>query len=345
MDFGFRYRHGVHAMQASFVDPAAVEAWDAWFRWREGNELRDVTIDATWSRVTRALCALAPTEPAQHEQQVGEAISSWRLLPDARVLAGAGQRHFVWPSDALYVGINLARFVSLPFTAKASFQRPALAETARLALRLIDDMYLGADGTAGAPPRLGILGLADALAMLGVDYASEAGAQTAAQIAREFAAASLEATCELAAERGNRASDAVIKAALHRAERLELAPAQRQRLCRHGLRLAPLTAIAAQPRLALVANNVADAISPLRGEKVPYQIVGANGQRRVTASGFAITLWRQLGARADETAFPFSTAATAGDAGVARIRAAMTPWFDQIADALPQPADSQTVAG
>ncbi|HVH35889.1 MAG TPA: hypothetical protein VM847_17460 [Tahibacter sp.] len=344
MDFGFRYRHGVHAMQASFVDPAAVEAWDAWFRWREGNELRDVTIDATWSRVTRALCALAPGLPAQHEQQVGEAISSWRLLPDARVLAGAGQRHFVWPSDALYVGINLARFVSLPFTAKASFQRPALAETARLALRLVDDMYLAADGT-GAPPRLGILGLADALAMLGVDYASERGAQTAAQIARDFAAASLEAACELAAERGNRAHDAVIDAALHRAERLELAPAQRQRLCRHGLRLAPLTAIAAQPRLALVANNVADAISPLRGEKMPYRIVGANGQRRVTASGFAITLWRQLGARADETAFPFSTAATTSDADVARIRAAMTPWFDQVADTQPEAADSEAVAG
>ncbi|WP_257387842.1 hypothetical protein [Tahibacter caeni] len=342
MDFGFRYRHGVHAMQASFVDPAAVEAWDAWFRWREGNELRDVTIDATWSRVTRALCALAPGEPAQHEQQVGEAISSWRLLPDARVLAGAGRRQFAWPAEALYVGINLARFVSLPFTAKASFQRTALAETARLALRLIDDMYLAAGG-AGAPPRLGILGLADALAMLGVDYASEAGAHTAVQIARDFAAASLEATCELAAERGNRANDAVIDAAVLKAESLDLAPAQRQRIGRRGLRFAPLTAIAAQPRLALVANNVADAISPLRGEKMPYQIVGANGRRRVTASGFAITLWRQLGARADETAFPFSTAATAGDAGVARIRAAMTPWFDQIADTQSEADDSPVV--
>ena len=327
MDFGFRYRSGVHATQASFVDPAAVEAWDAWFRWRDGNELRDVTIDTTWSRVTQALCSLESGLPAKHEQLVGDAISSWRLLVDPRVLAGAGRPQFAWPAGDLCTSINLARFVSLPFTPKAAFQRNALEANVLLATRLIDNMQV-ATAQTGAPPRLGVIGLADALAMLGLDYASEAGARAAAQIARDFARAALEASCELARERGSRADAAAVERALSRADALgdvELAA----RIRRHGLRFASLTAIDSQPRLALVANNVADAISPLRGENEVYVIRNAGGERRIGAAGFAITLWRQLGARADDTEFPFSTAATAGDSGVARIHAAVAPWFDR----------------
>jgi ribonucleoside-diphosphate reductase alpha chain len=327
MDFGFRYRSGVHATQASFVDPAAVEAWDAWFRWRDGNELHDVTVDSTWSRVTQALCALETGLPARHEQLVGDAISSWRLLVDPRILAGAGRPRFVWPSEGLSAAINLARFVSLPFTSKAAFQRHALEATVSLAVRLIDNVRAAAPQPVTAP-RLCVVGLADALAMLGLDYASEHGARAAAQIARDFARAVLDASCELARERGNRADTQCIDRALERASALGDGAELAQRIRRHGLRLAPLTALDAQPKLALVANNVADSISPLRGEKAAYVIRNADGERRITAAGFAITLWRQLGARADDTTFPFGTATTNGDDGVARIREAMAPWFD-----------------
>ncbi|WP_325279011.1 hypothetical protein [Tahibacter sp.] len=341
MDFGFRYRNGVHATQASFVDPAAVEAWDAWFRWREGNELRDMTIDTTWSRVTQALCELEPGLPARHEQLVGEAISSWRLLVDARALAGAGRRNFSWPADRFCASINLARFVSLPFTPKAAFQRHALDATVRLAVRLIDNVRLTTpqDGT---PPRLGVIGLADALAMLGLDYASEHTARAAAQIARDFARAVLDATNELARERGSRADRHEVDRAVARADALGEGADLGLRIRRHGLRIGPLTAIDRQPQLALVANNVADAISPLRGEKAVYIIRNADGERRIAASGFAITLWHQLGARANDTTFPQSTAATAGDAGVANIRAAMLPWFDHAAETAAEPVDIVT---
>lgn len=333
MDFGFRYRSGVHATQASFVDPAAVEAWDAWFRWRDGSELHDVTVDTTWSRVTQALCALETGLPARHEQLVGDAISSWRLLVDPRILAGAGRPQFVWPSEDLCTAVNLARFVSLPFTPKAAFQRHALAATVSLAVRLIDNVRAAAPQPVTSP-RLSIVGLADTLAMLGLDYASDRGATAATQIARDFARAALDASCELARERGNRADMCSIDRALERVAAFGDSAELAERIRRHGLRLAPLTALDVQPQLALVANNVADSIYPLRGERATYTIRNADGERRITAAGFAITLWRQLGARADDTTFPFGTAATRGDEGVARIRAAMAPWFDHAPKAI-----------
>lgn len=326
MDYGFRYRSGVHATATSFVDPVAVEAWDAWFRWREGNELRDLTIDATWSRVTGALSSLAPRQPVQHEQQIGDAISNWRLLPDERILAGAGTPGFVWPGRGLSVTINLARFVSLPFTERASLQGEALAATVLLALRLMDDVRLAA-GCTDAPLRLGIVGLADAVALLGADYTDASGIAVAEQAARLFATASFVASGQLARERGAAAGIEGMACALQRFEGL-LSAAETRSVLDHGLRFGPLTTADSQPRLALLANNVADALQPLRGERQTYDIRGPHGARQVVGSGFALTLWRQLGARFGEDAYPYPTAAATTAADRARIESAVLPWLD-----------------
>lgn len=326
MDYGFRYRSGVHATSTTFVDPVAVEAWDAWFRWREGNVLHDLTIDATWSRVTGALCSLTAGQPARHEQQIGDAISSWRLLPDERILAGAGTQGFAWPTQGLNATINLARFVSLPFTERASLQSESLAATVLLALRLLDDIRHAA-GCPGAPPRLGIIGLADALAMLGVDYTAASGSTAAAEAARLFATATLLANAQLARERGAACAAAETAAALRRFDS-HLTGADARAIRASGLRFGPLTAADSQPRLALLANNVADALTPLRGERQTYDIKGPQGERQVAGSGFALTLWRQLGARSGAQVFPYPTAAATTQTDKARIAAAVQPWLD-----------------
>lgn len=326
MDYGFRYRSGVHATPTSFVDPVAVEAWDAWFRWREGNELRDLTIDATWSRVTGALASLAPGQPAQHEQQIGDAISSWRLLPDERILAGAGTPGFAWPGHGLSATINLARFVSLPFTERAGLQVEALAATVLLALRLMDDIRLAA-GCADAPLRLGIVGLADAVALLGADYTGASGVAAAEQTARLFATASLVASSQLARERGAVVSTEATACALRRFEG-QLSATETRSVLDHGLRFGPITTAESQPRLALLANNVAEGLRPLRGERQTYDITGPHGTRQVVGSGFALTLWRQLGARFGEDTYPYPTAATTSAEDQTRIESTVLPWLD-----------------
>jgi ribonucleoside-diphosphate reductase alpha chain len=329
MDYGLRYRSGVHATPTSFVDPAAVEAWDAWFRWREGNELRDVTIDATWSRVVGALLCLESGTPACHEQRLGDAIGSWRLLMDCRILARAGTPGFAWPRDDVVAAVNLARFVSLPFTPKAMLQADALADTIDLALRLLDDVR----GVAGDPspgscaPRLGIVGLADALAMLGHDYVAPSGVACASIFGRLFAQGVADASVRLARERG--AADGSWRdKAIERAGHLGLAAPSIRQMRTHGLRFGPLSALMSLPRLALVANNVADAAQPLGGERQEHVIAGPGGERRITASGFAPTLWRQLGAKAADAAFPFSTSAEVSFADRAHMHAVVAPWFD-----------------
>lgn len=321
------YRSDAPAPAIPFIDPAAVEAWDAWFRWREGNELRDVTIEATWSRVAQALGALEPLSRAAHERWLAEALASWRLLVDARIVAGAGRSDFAWPVDRLVAAINIAAFVSLPFTPKASLRVDALAATATLALRVIDNV-LSAGSRAGLPPRLAIVGFADALVMLGIDYTSDAAAATATTMARTLAAACLVASSELARERGNLADAAWRAHAFDKAQRLDLPPARLQDIDRHGLRLGPVLSADPQPRLALFANNVADALLPLRGERQVYSIAGPVGGRQVIASGFAITLWQQLHARSPDTVFPFTTASATGRRGEERIQSAVQPWLD-----------------
>lgn len=321
------YRSDAPAPAIPFIDAAAVEAWDAWFRWREGNELRDVTIEATWSRVAQALGVLEPVSRAAHEHWLVEALASWRLLVDARIVAGAGRSDFAWPADRLVAAINVAAFVSLPFTPKASLRVDALAATAALALRVIDNV-LSAGSRAGRPPRLAIVGLADALAMLGIDYTSDAAAAMATTMARTLAGACLVASSALARERGNLADAAWRARACDKALQLDLPPARLQDIDRHGLRLGPVLSADPQPRLALFANNVADALSPLLGERQVYSIASPSGRRQIVASGFAITLWQQLHARSPDAVFPFTTAAATGRRGEERIHAAVLPWLD-----------------
>ncbi|MCR6701659.1 MAG: hypothetical protein NVV68_11120 [Dokdonella sp.] len=103
--------------------------------------------------------------------------------------------------------------------------------------------------------------MADALALLGVEYGSEAGCRQAAEIARLLAQASLEAGVRLACDRGADGGDAALP--LERARRRGLPPELVHDLARHGVRYGALTAITAQPRLSLLANNVSDALDPL----------------------------------------------------------------------------------
>jgi len=190
----------------------------------------------------------------------------------------------------------------------------------------MDDVRLAA-GCADAPLRLGIVGLADAVALLGADYTRASGVAAAEQAARTFATASLLASSQLAHERGAAVGTDEVACALHRFEG-QFSLAETRAVLDHGLRFGPLTTADSQPHLALLANNVADALRPLRGERQAYDITGPHGTRQVVGSGFALTLWRQLGARFGEDTYPYPTAANTTAADQARIETAVLPWLD-----------------
>lgn len=245
-----------------FTDPAAVDAWDSWFRWRNDEGLRDRTIDATWWRVADAIAPAEGTQERPWAYRYVDAFSRWQLLPDERLLRMAGTGTGLSPFESPCATLNVAAFVIAPLTRQARFDGERFAGVAALAVRLLDDALVTMHGAAPtfSGLRIGLMGLADALHLLGIRYDDTRSADQARAVGIALANGTLRGTTELAHERGpidakpahlvalwrNRgAPDALVEAAMRR-----------------GVRHTRLTAIELQPRLALLSNNASDALDP-----------------------------------------------------------------------------------
>jgi len=299
-----------------FSDAVAVETWDTWFRWRNGGQLRDLSIEATWLRVAEALAAVEATEPARWLQRFMDAQVDWRLLFDESILASAGTDHADWPQTPTAV-LNAAQFVSAPFAPDACFDFAGFGHVAKLAVRGLDNALLAQSGRSRTSKiRVGMIGVADALAFLGKDYDSIDARAGAESMARTLAEACLYASSHLARERGpcSAGSDALLEAYERRGAPAELiADASRR-----GLRHASLTAITSQRRLALLANNVADALDP---------VAGNTGTPLSRSRGYALALARQHTTEASARRLSSKTPAVSIAAQV-EMRSAVQPWMD-----------------
>lgn len=245
-----------------FRNTLAVETWDTWFRWREGGRLRDVTIDDTWERVAFTLTA-SPAHAPDFKQRLLDAFASWHLLPDERLLMRAGVVAPPWEAGDLHAVLNAASFVRVSTAKPASFDHAHYANIAALAVRALEsaaDLYTG-HAREAPRTRIGIIGLGDALALLDLDYDSDAARAQAANIALALAQGCTAGSIALARERGAqvRCDARWIEQARRRGYRRDLIEAAVE----HGLRHGRLTAIVSQPRLAALANGVADALDPV----------------------------------------------------------------------------------
>ncbi|WP_300620324.1 hypothetical protein [Dokdonella sp.] len=314
-------------MQAhtSFIDAAAVEAWDAWFRWRDSERLHDFSVEATWQRVAQALEGKGR---ACTRDDLLAALSSWRLLLDERILASAGTAARSWPGNRLVAVLNVPMFVRDCFTDRAHLDLAAFESTAELAVRALDDAMHLAGGATGEAPRLriGLIGLADALLMLGIGYRTPAGCLKAAGIARALAQGCLRGTVRLAAERGRWPGPS--RPIVERARLRGLSDSLVESAGLHGVRHAALTAVTSQPRLALFANNVADALEPLRGEEQVHRIESSGQERAVRSSGYALTLRRRMSSLG-AVAIPVDTRSTTPASAHAAMCNAVRRWIDE----------------
>ncbi|MBS0456188.1 MAG: hypothetical protein JSS44_02490 [Proteobacteria bacterium] len=285
-----------------FTDPAAVDAWDQYFRWREGGRLRDRTIDATWTRVAQALAASGGAD-VHDARRYADAFSAWQLVPDERLLALAGTGQRLDRLDDPCAQVNVAAFVFAPGAGHAHFDEEGFLAACVLAVRLLDDALLMVHGRLPTDSRLrvGLLGFADALALLGIEYGQARSVQFAQRLGRLLDRATLLGMFELLEERGGGATPP--------SERLQQwrrrgSPADLiEAIGRRGQRHRALTTLAPCPRLALLANAASASIEP-RGKAAP-----ANA--------------RTAGRGAGTVLLP-----TAGPAQAA-IRAAIAPWVDE----------------
>lgn len=167
--------------------------------------------------------------------------------------------------------INLTQFVRRPFRADGDLDLEGIAATAATAVRLLDNVYdishfplqKQAD-TARTSRRigLGLTGLADALAMLGMRYGSPESVALGEKVMQTICRSAYRASVELAREKGvfpAFQADPYLAGEFIRSLPEDIV----QGISRHGLRNSHLTAIAPTGTISLLANNVSSGIEPI----------------------------------------------------------------------------------
>jgi ribonucleoside-diphosphate reductase alpha chain len=198
--------------------------------------------------------------------------------------------------------INLTGLVLRPFGRDAQLDLEALAQTARVAVRMLDNVLdltsypLARQRQEAMRTRrigLGITGLGDALAMLGLRYDSEAGRRAATAAMEKLKLAAYEASLELAREKG-------AFPAFDRDRYLagsfvaRLPDAIRDRISRCGIRNSHLLAIAPTGSISLLAGNVSPGIEPIPALRQRRRVLDADGQlRQFEVDDRAWSLFRQ----------------------------------------------------
>lgn len=209
------------------------------------------------------------------------------------------------PYGACVLGsLNLAAFIIEPFTSEARLDEARLEETARIATRMLDN----AISISSFPlPRqlerakntrrigLGIMGLADALMMLGLRYDTRAARNAAARSMRIICHAAYEASVLLARDKG--AFPLLRRDEYLAAPFISALPKSIQEGIRgHGIRNSHLTAIAPTGTISLVAGGVSSGLEPVLAPAIQRAIRQADGSKRTfTLHDHAVELWRQSG--------------------------------------------------
>ena len=326
-------------MSASpFLNTQAVETWDTWFRWRERGQLRDLTIEYTWERVAAALASRSGAARAGYQRRLFDAFCAWQLLLDERVLATAGTATPQWNPADLCAVLNIASFVRAPGLAHASIDFAHIQEISALAVYALDDaVHLANSHERIERLRIGMIGLADALASLGLPYDSAAACDVAKAVARAVADGCLAGSVALARDGIADKADADW---LERARTRGFAKELIDAVERYGLRYLELTAITSQQRLACFANGVADALDPLLQRTCAQSACGT------PLASHGTNIVGNL-PRAKSTAVAVADAPCVSVPAQLQLRAAVQPWMDQRIQyplvTSPQP-DAETLA-
>lgn len=259
------------------------------------------------------------------------------------------------PAGACNLGsLNLTRFVRGPFTPTAELDWPALEQTTAIAVRLLDNVYelsgfpLPIQAAAARASRrigIGITGLADAFAMLGLRYGEPASLACAERIMQTIGHAAYQASIELAAERGPfPAFDATRYLATPFISALP--GSLRQGIARNGIRNSHLLAIAPAGSISLLAGNVSSGIEPifaLHGERW-IRLTGGRLQA-FPVEDYALALYRSSSGQGDVPP-AFVTASEVPQLAHIALAAALQSHVDNAISktvALPESATAETV--
>jgi ribonucleoside-diphosphate reductase alpha chain len=208
------------------------------------------------------------------------------------------------PYGACNLGaINLTRFVRAPFSRDARLDYDGIRDLAAVAVRMLDNVYdvshfplqKQAD-TARLSRRigLGLTGLADTLAMLGVRYGSKESLSLAGDIMKTICHSAYRASIALAREKGAFPAfdaDRYLQGAFVRRLPDDILGDIR----RYGIRNSHVTAIAPTGTISLLANNVSSGLEPIYEYQYARRVRQADGSVVVMkVADYAWWMYREL---------------------------------------------------
>ena len=208
------------------------------------------------------------------------------------------------PYGACLLGsLNLTRFVAKPFVEGARLDVAKLESATALAIRFLDNVIgvsnyplpqQRAEAFAKRRLGLGVTGLANALAMLGLRYGSEDAAAATKGWMAAIQRAAVAASAGLAQEKGvfpKFERDAYLATAYARS----LPDDSRETIRAQGLRNGLLTSIAPTGTISLLAGNVSSGIEPVFSFAQERRILERDGSHRTEQlEDYGHALWRKV---------------------------------------------------
>lgn len=261
------------------------------------------------------------------------------------------------PYGACLLGsINLTRFIRRPFQKKiegkkghyAQVMVEELDEAVRIAVRMMDNVNdvskfpLPQQAEESRLKRrigLGVTGLADALAMLGVPYDSPEAVKVAEGIMRRITLAAYQASVDLAREKGAFPAFDAEKYLANETFASRLPDYLKAAIREHGIRNSHLTSIAPTGTISLVAGNVSSGIEPIFAYGYNRKVLQKDGTRtEQRVEDYAVALYRKFwvqnrtrpGDFDPEADLPdyFVSAQTITPMAHVRMQAAIQKWVD-----------------
>ncbi|WP_422072007.1 adenosylcobalamin-dependent ribonucleoside-diphosphate reductase [Tranquillimonas rosea] len=242
------------------------------------------------------------------------------------------------PYGACLLGsVNLARLVHQAYTEDAQLDIQALDDLVATAVRMMDNVVdasrfpLEPQAREAAAKRrigLGVTGLADALAMVGLRYGSdEAATQTEAWMKR-IARASYLASTEIAKEKGPFPlfdADAYLGSRTMQAMDEDV----RAAVAEHGIRNALLTSVAPTGTISLYAGNVSSGIEPVFAHSYTRKVLQRDGSRtEEEVVDYAVQAWRDRHGDTADLPEHFVSAQTLSPDEHVKMQAAAQKWVD-----------------
>jgi ribonucleoside-diphosphate reductase alpha chain len=241
------------------------------------------------------------------------------------------------PYGACLLGsINLAKLVIDPFGPRARLDAAALKDLVRVAVRMMDNVVDASrfplpqqEAEAQAKRRigLGVTGLADALAMVGLRYGDDKAVRQTEIWMHKIAVAAYLASVDLAREKG--------AFPLFDAEKFLASGTMqgmdetvREAVARHGIRNALLTSVAPTGTISLYAGNVSSGIEPVFAHAYTRKVLQKDGSRtEEEVVDYAVAMWREVMGDAPLPEW-FVTAQDLAPEDHVRMQAAAQKWVD-----------------